>query len=110
MAKRETKGLTKFVPDPNAPILIEFKPSPGMRWVSLEGPDLERQSEKAIKNAMNTIYNTARQVTDTIDALDLKPSSVEVGFGITLTAETNALIAKGGIEAAFNVTLTWEKP
>ena len=57
---------------------------------------------------MNTIYNTERQVTDTIESLDIKPSSVEVEFGITLKGESGALIAKTGVEAAFIVKLTWK--
>jgi len=47
-----------------------------------------------MKNAMNTIYNTAQLVTETIDALDIKSSSVDVEFGITLKGESGALIAE----------------
>jgi hypothetical protein len=100
--------MANFIPDPNAPILIEFAPSPGMREVSLKGPDLQKLSAEAMKNAMNTIYNTAREVTDSISALTVKPSTVEVEFGITLKAESGALIAKGGADATFKVKLTWE--
>ncbi|HOE44966.1 CU044_2847 family protein [Methanothrix soehngenii] len=99
--------MTRFVPDPDAPILVEFAPSPGMMEVCLLGPDLQKQSAEAVKNAMNTIYNTARQVTDTIDALEVKPSSVDVEFGVTLKGESGALIAKAGVEAAFRVKITW---
>lgn len=100
--------MANFTPDLNAPILVQFAPSPGFDEVSLVGPDLQKQSSDAVKNAMNTIYNTARQVTDTIDSLAVKPSAVEVEFGIILKAESGALIAKGGAEAAFKVKLTWE--
>lgn len=101
--------MANFIPDPNSPILVEFAQSPGMTECSLARPDLQKQSAEAVKNAMNTIYNTARQVTDTIDSLEIKPSSVEVEFGITLNAESGALIAKCGVEAAFNVRLIWER-
>ena len=101
--------MASFTPDPNAPILVQFAPSPGFDEVSLVGPDLQKQSVEAMKNAMNTIYNTARQVTDTIDSLAVKPSAVEVEFGIILKGESGALIAKAGAEAAFKVKLTWEK-
>ena len=100
--------MTDFVPDPDAPILIEFVPAAGVREVSLRAPDLQKLSADAMKSAMNTIYNTAREVTDTIGSLAAKPSRVEVQFGITLSAEAGALIAKGGANAAFNITLTWE--
>jgi hypothetical protein len=101
--------MAVFVPDPNAPILVEFAPSPGIREVGLLSPDLQKQSAEAVKNAMNTIYQTARQITDTIESLDVKPSSVEVEFGITLKGESSALIAKAGVDAAFSVKLTWER-
>ena len=100
--------MANFVPDPNAPILIDFASSAGMREVSLKAPDLQKQSAEAMKNAMNTIHNTAQEVTDTIGSLAVKPSRVEVEFGITLKAEMGALIAKGEADAAFKVTLTWE--
>ena len=79
-----------------------------MREVSLKAPELQKLSAEAMKNAMNTIYNTAREVTDTINSLTAKPSKVEVKFGITFKAESGALIAKAGADAAFAVTLTWE--
>ena len=100
--------MASFTPDPNAPILVQFAPSPGFDEVSLGESDLQKKSVEAMKNAMNTIYNTARQVTDTINGLEVKPSAVEVEFGIILKGESGALIAKAGAEAAFKVKLTWE--
>ena len=100
--------MSNFIPDPDATVLVEFATAPGMREVSLKGSDLQNQSAEAIKSAMNTIYNTARKVTDTINSLEVKPSTIELDFGITLKAESGALIAKCGGEAAFNVKLTWE--
>ena len=64
--------MASFTPDPNAPILVQFAPSPGFDEVSLVGTDLQKQSVEAMKNAMNTIYNTARQVTDTVDSLKVQ--------------------------------------
>lgn len=101
--------MASFTPDPNAPILVQFAPSPGFDEVSLAGPDLQKQSVEAMKNAMNSIYNTARKITETIDSLAVKPSAVEVEFGIILKGESGAFIAKAGAEAAFKVKLTWEK-
>jgi hypothetical protein len=34
---------------------------------------------------------------------------VEVSFGLKLTAEGNAMVAKVGVEATINVTMTWER-
>jgi hypothetical protein len=100
--------MPEFVVDSNAPILVELAPKAGLKKVALRREDLEEQSTKAIEGAMNTIHNTARQVTTTINALSIKPSQVEVDFGIKLEAETGAIITKVGGEATFNVKLTWE--
>jgi hypothetical protein len=56
---------------------------------------------------MSTIYSTATLVNKTIERLEVKPSQVEVNFGIKLIAETGAIIAKAGGEANFNVKITW---
>ena len=100
--------MASFTPDPNAPILVQFALSAGFEEVSIAEPELQKRSVEAMKNAMNTIYNTAHQVTDTINSLAVKPSAVEVEFGIILKGESGALIAKAGAEAAFKVKLTWE--
>ena len=42
--------MASFTPDPNAPILVQFAPSPGFDEVSLVGPDLQKRSVEAMKN------------------------------------------------------------
>ncbi len=101
--------MTTFTFDDDAPILVEFAPRPGLRQVSKTPTDLVAQSTQAINNAMVTIYNMARRVHGTVEAMgDSKPSEAEVSFGIKLNAETDALIAKVGGEASIEVTLTWK--
>jgi hypothetical protein len=38
-----------------------------------------------------------------------RPHKVEVSFGLKLTAEGGALIAKAGVQAAINVIMSWER-
>ncbi len=99
--------MRNFVIDEDAPILVEFEMKPGLKQTASKQVDLEEQSAKAINSAMNTIYNTARYVTTTINSLNNKPSQVEIDFGIKLVAETGAIIAKAGGESTFNVKLSW---
>ncbi len=109
--------MSTFTIDENAPILIDFTSppaqrrgdQPGLRRASLSPADLAAQSTKALDSAMNAIHHMARRVIATIDALSDRPSQVEVAFGLTLDSEAGALIAKAGMEASINVTLTWER-
>jgi len=38
-----------------------------------------------------------------------RPHTVEVSFGLKLTAEGNAVVVKGGMEAAINIKMTWNR-
>jgi hypothetical protein len=101
--------VTTFTIKEKAPILVEFEPRRGVVKASLSPQDVVQQSAAALDSAMNTIYQMARRVTVTIDALIDRPSEVEVAFGIKLDAEAGALIAKAGVEGSIGVKLTWER-
>jgi hypothetical protein len=51
----------------------------------------------------------ATYIVATMDSISesTRPSKVEASFGLKLTAQGNALITKGNLEANINVTLTW---
>ena len=46
---------------------------------------------------------------DIVFTREANPDELELEFGLKLYAEGNALIAKGGAEAAFAVKLTWKR-
>ena len=101
--------MSTFTIDEGAPILVEFAPAPGVTRTALPTPaDLAQQSEKAIESAMSTIVAMTRRVTATMNAISERPSTVEVDFGLKLTANAGALVASASTEASFIVKLTWK--
>ena len=90
-------------------ILVELKPKPGMQLVALTHQDLAELSVKALDSAMSTIQSMAVWVSTTIDDLAGNPDEIEVAYGITFNFEGQALIAKAGVEAALQVTITWKR-
>jgi hypothetical protein len=93
-------------------ILVDLAPTPGVRGVAVFSvSDLREKSAKAIENAMGTIRGMAAKVLDSIKKIKVseRPTKVEVSFGIKMTAEGEAMIAKVGAETAMTVTLTWER-
>ncbi|MGH4030949.1 CU044_2847 family protein [Actinomycetota bacterium Odt1-20B] len=88
-------------------LLVDFSPGRGLRPVATSPADLLRRSEAAVNSAMATIRSMARRVDQAVDELPRRPAEVEVEFGITLDAETGAMIAKVGASAALTVRLTW---
>ncbi len=71
------------------------------------------KSDAAMANALEAIQKVAKQVTGTIETISsgenekLPLSKVEFGFSIRLNEEGEAVVAKSGSEAHFNVKLTW---
>jgi hypothetical protein len=102
--------MTTVIIKEDMPVLVEFAPAPGTRGVSITTKDIEQKSAEALNSAMNTIHQMATYIVATMDSVSesTRPSKVEAAFGLKLTAEGNALITKGGLEANINVTLTWE--
>ena len=92
-------------------ILVDFGSASGVRGVAkLSVDQLREKSAEAIENAMGTVRGMAAKMMESVEKIKLseRPTKVEVAFGIKLTAEGTALVAKVGGEAAVTVTLTWE--
>jgi hypothetical protein len=92
-------------------ILVDLGPAPGVRGVAVFSVDQMRErSARAIENAMGTIRAMSEKVVGSLKKIKVseRPTKVEVQFGIKLTAEGDALVAKVGAETAVTVTLTWE--
>jgi hypothetical protein len=99
------------MPDKQEVILVDFGPASGVRGVAKVPVDqLQEKSAEAIDKAMVTIRGMADKVTESIKKIKVskRPTTVEVAFGLKLTAEGGALVAKVGGETFITVTLTWE--
>jgi hypothetical protein len=92
-------------------ILVEFQGESGLRSVSRDtADDLVEKSKLAIERSMKTVQRMAKKAVKTIQAIPVseRPDKVEFQFGIKMTGEAGALVAKAGAEAAITVTMTWE--
>jgi hypothetical protein len=70
-------------------------------------------AEKAVK-ATETLESALAHITPALRSVAgklraLSPDEMTVEFGLTLTAETGAVVAKGSAEVHFTVTLAWSK-
>ncbi|HJS19372.1 MAG TPA: CU044_2847 family protein [Anaerolineales bacterium] len=92
-------------------ILVEFAPVAGVRSVSISPKDAIEKSQQALEHALATMRAMAKKTATTIKAMPLteKPNTISVEFGLKLTAEGGAVLAKASVEAGINVTMTWQK-
>jgi hypothetical protein len=92
-------------------ILVDLGPASGVRGVASFSPEsMVEKSAEAIDAAMSTVRAMAAKVTTTMQNIEIseRPNKVAVEFGIKMTAEGNAMVAKAGVEGAIKVTLSWE--
>ena len=91
-------------------IIVEFAPVPGVRSVSLSPKDVIEKSQEAIEDALKKMRGMAKKTAKSLKEIPIteRPNTISVSFGLKLTAEGGAVLAKAGIEAGINVTMTWQ--
>lgn len=77
------------------------------------GPVPASRGEQLLK-AGETLEQSFRRVIPALTAVttqlrELSPDQLSVEFGLTLTAETGVIVAKGGVEVHFTVNLAWSR-
>lgn len=92
-------------------IKVEFAPVAGVRSVSISPKDAVEKSQEALEHALTTMRAMAKKTAESIREIPLteRPNTIAVSFGLKLTAEGGAVVAKAGVEAGINVTMTWQK-
>lgn len=102
---------TLEVQDEDEIILVEFAPVPGVRSVSLSPKDAIEKSQEAIEWALKSMRGMAKKTAKAIKEIPVteRPGTLAVSFGLKLTAEGGAVVAKAGVEAGINVTMTWQR-
>jgi hypothetical protein len=75
---------------------------------------LASPAEGRAKKAKETLESALAQVTPALKSVtgrlrDLSPDDLTVEFGLTLTADTGIIVARGGAEVHFTVTLAWSR-
>jgi hypothetical protein len=61
------------------------------------------------ESALRTVRSAAEGILDQLRMLQQPPDEVAVEFGVKMSAETGAVIAKASTEANFKINLTWKK-
>lgn len=87
-------------------VLVEISEhdDPGLRRASRAG-DVIAATAASLQSALAPVRTAAEAALDTFRKAG--PKEVEIEFGIRLTAEAGAVIAKTGAEGHLTVKLTW---
>ncbi len=63
-----------------------------------------------LRDSFTQLRAAADDMVQTFGRMVTAPEEFEIEFGVRITAETGAVVAKAGGEAHFMVRLTWAKP
>lgn len=99
-------GLMEFKTEDGALVVVEgVEDRTGVRPVSRrDGPS---QAASTFEGALDGVRAAAQSALRVFRDGSLKPDSVELEFGVKLTAEAGAVIAKGSAEGHLVVKLSW---
>ncbi|MFE2043533.1 CU044_2847 family protein [Streptomyces sp. NPDC059477] len=99
-------SLVEFKTEDGALIVVEgADDDPGARLVARG--DKPAQAARTFEGALSGVRAAAESALRVFRDGSLQPDSVELEFGVKLSAETGAVIAKGAAEGHLIVKLTW---
>ncbi|MCZ4514873.1 CU044_2847 family protein [Streptomyces sp. ActVer] len=99
-------GLVEFKTDDGAVIVVEgVEDESGSRLVARA--DGTVQAARTFEGSLEGVRAAAESALRVFRDGSLKPDSVEIEFGVKLTAEAGALIAKSAVEGHLVVKLSW---
>lgn len=73
------------------------------------GQNVVEKVKSSFDDAISGIQPIAISLVAQIEKIPTTPKSAEVKFGITLSGELGAILAKTSAEANIEITLTWEQ-
>jgi hypothetical protein len=101
--------MTTSAPNENTPLLIEITPMPGTMEVSFTPEQAVAKADEVMQKVTNAVHSMSEHFSHMYDNLPDQFTQVELSFGVKITSEMGALIAKAGLESTFNVKLVWVK-
>lgn len=81
----------------------------GLEEISVNGSTVVRRAQQSLGAALDGIREMAGEAYARITSLDVAPHRFELEFGIRLSGETGAVLARAKGEAHLVVRAVWEK-
>jgi hypothetical protein len=101
--------LARFELQQGGDVVVEVDTGPATARVSRRD-DLVLDAKVSFERALGAVKDAASAALGQFQAMARKPDEVEIKFGVKLSAEAGAVIAKTGLEGQFEVKLKWKQP
>ena len=105
--------LAEFKLDNGGLILFEVDEDRNLTGTTMRGTSAALsslvQASQDFGTALDTVKDAAQSLMEHLITSMKPPSELKIDFGIKLTAQAGAVIAKAATEAHFVVSLTWKQ-
>ncbi|MEU9985307.1 CU044_2847 family protein [Streptomyces sp. NPDC048045] len=102
--------LLEFTTEDGAVVVVEATDgTSGTRLVSRGEGGPAAQAARTFEGTLDGVRSAAQSALRVFRDGSLRPDSVELEFGVKLTAEAGAVIAKGAAEGQLVVKLSWSQ-
>jgi hypothetical protein len=81
----------------------------GLEEISVSGGTVIRRAQEGLEEAFDGIRRMASEAHARITSIDVPPQRLELEFGVKLSGETGAVLAKASGEAHLLVRAVWER-
>ncbi|MFF4014077.1 CU044_2847 family protein [Streptomyces sp. NPDC001843] len=99
--------LVEFTTEDGAIVVVETADSPGGSRLVSRGEAPAERVTGTFETALDGVRSAAQSALRVFRDGTLRPDSVELEFGVKLSAEAGAVIAKGAAEGQLVVRLSW---
>ncbi|MEV8102785.1 CU044_2847 family protein [Streptomyces sp. NPDC088135] len=101
-------ALMEFTTDSGATVMVEVdRHTQGAQLVALGDDNTLARAGRTFDSALTGIRSAAESALAVFRDGALKPDGVELEFGVRITAEAGAVIAKSAVEGHMVVKLSW---
>lgn len=104
------KRLVEFPLEDGTTMLVEIDElEQGGLVKASRSDDVITKAHQTLEKSLEKVKPAAQFVIQKLRELHETPDEVQVSFGLKLSAEAGAVLASGGVEANYTVTLKWVK-
>jgi len=104
------KRLVEFPLEDGTSMLVEIEePEQGGVVKASRSDGVIDKAHQTLEKSLEKVKPAAQVVIQKLRELHEAPDEIQVSFGLKLSAEAGAVLASGGIEANYTVTLKWVK-
>ena len=103
------RKLVEFPLEEGGSVFVEAESLGGEATRGMRPRELAGEASQTLEAALTRVQPAAVAIVDRLRALADAPDEIEVEFGITLSAELGAFVAKASGDANFRVSLRWKR-